>query len=147
MNEAHEALLEVIDGEDFDPFSVDGYEAMVNWLSRDGDLRTPCSRYGYSTSGCVDWAIAVLYIYIDANGSPDAPISDFLEHAIGLVVNDHDDPLNLVIDHSHVIADSDTIDGLLDDADDLLYDELQGTIRDLTLDAKVALRRHLRGDS
>lgn len=64
------------------------------YLNRDGDLRVPCSRYGSRTADCAPIAWRVAYLVARETGSPITYAA--LEHAMGLVVNDHDDVAYMV---------------------------------------------------
>lgn len=61
----------------------------LDYLNADGDLAVPCSRYGRSTFECSPIALQVAQIVERETGEPMTFAS--LEHAMGLVVNDHDD--------------------------------------------------------
>ena len=125
-----------IDAEDFDPTTEAGIEVMLEWLQRDGDLACPGSRYGRHTSNCAPWAVAMLLIGIDANGPPDAPISDVLDYDMGLVVNDSDGPLELVANYSHVLADVQNVDVhyVLDEAEALLREQIGYRLERMSVD-------------
>jgi hypothetical protein len=63
-------------------------------LLRDGNLRVPCSRYGFDSESCAPVAWELAGAVADATGEPiDA---DALDYAMGLVVNDHDDVAALI---------------------------------------------------
>lgn len=60
------------------------------YLMQDGNLRVPCSRYGSDSQTCAEVAVRVWEILL-----PELPESnpvELLDHIMGLVVNDHDDP-------------------------------------------------------
>lgn len=63
-------------------------EAMA-YLMADGNLRVPCSRYGSDTEDCAVVALRVAELYAAETG--ESMTTEDLEHAMGLVVNDHDD--------------------------------------------------------
>jgi hypothetical protein len=71
----------------------------IAYLLADGDLRVPCSRYGRWTSDCapVAWRVA----YLVARESGEAITHERLDHAMGLVVNDHDDVAYIVREYGH----------------------------------------------
>jgi hypothetical protein len=74
----------------------------------------PCSRYGRNSEDCAPVAWRLCEIVADSNGEPiDA---DELEHAMGLVVNDHDDVAGLILDNTHVATDldADTLAGVVE---------------------------------
>lgn len=75
---------------------------MIEYLERDGG-RVPCSRYGRNSEECAPWAVAMLLIYNDANGSEGDPFEN-LDYYMGLVVNNHDDVESLMRDHGHALA-------------------------------------------
>ncbi len=58
-------------------------------LNKDGNLSVPCSRYGRDTFDCSPGAWRLAYIMHRETGEDIT--EDTLEHAMGLVVNDHDD--------------------------------------------------------
>lgn len=66
----------------------------IAYLNRHGNLGVPCSRYGHDTYDCSPVAYRVAYLVARETGEPITP--DGLEHAMGLVVNDHDDPAHMV---------------------------------------------------
>jgi hypothetical protein len=51
--------------------------------------------------------VAVLRITEDANGEIESSVESFLDWAMGLVVNDHDDVLSLVTEHGGVLKGTD----------------------------------------
>jgi hypothetical protein len=63
-------------------------------LVRDGNLRVPCSRYGCDSESCAPIAWELAAAVADATGEPIS--ADALDHAMGLVVNDHDDVATLI---------------------------------------------------
>jgi len=69
------------------------------FLEREGDLRVPCSRYGSSTSDCAPVAWRLAFIMHRETGEDIT--EDTLEHAMGLVVNDHDDVAYMVRNYGH----------------------------------------------
>lgn len=66
-----------------------------------GHLKCPCSRYGSDGDECAWWAIAMAFVYEEANGDGFDP--DGMEHFMSLAVNDHDDLAELVLDHWYAI--------------------------------------------
>jgi hypothetical protein len=68
----------------------------IAFLERDGG-RVPCSRYGWDSESCAPVAVAVARIIEDATG--EEMTEDSLDHVMGLVVNDHDDPETLIREH------------------------------------------------
>lgn len=69
----------------------------LTFLNRDGDLMVPCSRWGRSTSECAPVALDLALIVLDANGG-DLD-EELLDSMMGLVVNDHDDVVDLIAEH------------------------------------------------
>src|SRR5215211_8528361 len=66
----------------------------IAFLLREGNLRVPCSRYGFDSESCAPVAWELAAVVADSTGEPiDA---DALDYAIGLVVNDHDDVAALI---------------------------------------------------
>lgn len=129
-----DVLARIIDAEDFDPFDEISIGVMLDWLKRDGDLACPCSRYGRRTSDCAPWAVAMMLIYIDANGSHGmAPFTDSLEYNMGLVVNDSDGPQSLVLTHGGCLENIENVDVhyVLDEAADLARDDIERRVKDL----------------
>jgi hypothetical protein len=61
----------------------------IAYLMADGNLRVPCSRYGRDTAECAPVAWRVAYLVAREQGEPVT--REGLDHAMGLVVNDHDD--------------------------------------------------------
>ena len=59
------------------------------YLTKDGNLRVPCSRYGSDSVECAEVAWRVAYVLSRETGEPIT--RDGLDHAMSLVVNDHDD--------------------------------------------------------
>jgi hypothetical protein len=59
--------------------------------------RVPCSRYGRNSEECAPVAVALCEIIAEANYEDIT--RDALDHAMGLVVNDHDDPMELIRSH------------------------------------------------
>lgn len=56
--------------------------------------KVPCSRYGFDSASCAPVAYAVARIVAEETGEPLT--HEALDHAMSLVVNDHDDPAYLV---------------------------------------------------
>lgn len=83
----------------------------------DGNLKVPCSRYGHNTGSCVPVALAVARIIEEETG--DQTTTDTLDWIMGLVVNDHQDPEDLILDYG-TQQDRDLLDYLPDpdDTDD-----------------------------
>ena len=73
---------------------VDRRRDGIRYLMSNGDLRVPCSRYGSWTSDCapVAWRVA----YLVARESGEAVTHERLDHAMGMVVNEHEDVSYLV---------------------------------------------------
>jgi hypothetical protein len=71
----------------------------IAWLMKDGNLRVPCSRYGRNTADCapVAWRVA----YLVARDSGELVTEAGLDHAMSLVVNDHDDVAYMVNSYGH----------------------------------------------
>jgi hypothetical protein len=73
------------------------YQHALAYLLRAGNLKVPASRYGTHTTDCAPVAYAVARIVA---ADKDEPLTaDALEHAMGLVVNNHDDPFNVIREH------------------------------------------------
>jgi hypothetical protein len=70
----------------------------LRYLTRDGG-RVPCSRYGHDSQSCAPVALAVAEIVAEATGEPVT--REALDHAMSLVVNDHDDPFTLIREHGN----------------------------------------------
>lgn len=65
----------------------------LRYLARDGG-RVPGSRYGYDSESCSPVAWACFVILRNETGEGDT--FEALDHVMGLVVNDHDDPEYLI---------------------------------------------------
>lgn len=63
-----------------------------------GHLRTPCTRYG-RTAECAPVAWRLAYLVADAIGEPVD--TDGLDHAMSLVVNEHDDVPYMIRTYGH----------------------------------------------
>ena len=74
------------------------YDEMEAFLLSDGNLRVPCSRYGWDTRSCAPTAIAVAEIVAGETGMAGVD-EDLLDYVMGLVVNDHDDPATILTCH------------------------------------------------
>lgn len=72
-------------------------DSAASFLARFGNLRVPCSRYGYDTESCIPVAIRLANIIADASGEPLA--AELLEHAMSLVVNNHEDVSTVLTEH------------------------------------------------
>jgi|GEM_PF-6299519 len=59
-----------------------------------GHLRTPCSRYGWNGADCAP--VAWRYAYLVAREIGDQVTTDHLDHAMELVVNNHDDVAHII---------------------------------------------------
>jgi len=93
-------LAEIVDRSSSWEEAIDHARPIVAlaWLVKEGaSLRVPCSRYGYDSQSCAPVALAVAEIVEEATGEPMS--TDDLDHAMGLVVNDHDDPEDLIRSH------------------------------------------------
>jgi len=66
----------------------------IAWLMKDGNLHVPCSRYGWDTQTCAPVAWRVAYLVAREQGEPVTEAG--LDHAMSLVVNDHDDVAYMV---------------------------------------------------
>lgn len=62
----------------------------IAFLTRDGNLRVPCSRYGHDSLSCAKVAVKVEAILAAETG--EETTEESLDYVMGLVVNDHDDP-------------------------------------------------------
>lgn len=66
-------------------------EGMTKYLlGDDGNMRVPCSRYGHDTISCIPITFAVVTIMAQETGEPVT--TEGIDHIMGLVVNDHEDP-------------------------------------------------------
>jgi len=72
-------------------------EQIHRYLMADGNLRVPCSRYGFDTESCVPVASATARAYADAAGEELS--TETLDLAMSLIVNDSDDPADLILSH------------------------------------------------
>jgi hypothetical protein len=68
----------------------------LQYLVREGNLQVPCSRYGHDTESCARVVLAALDVLEQETGS--VTTAD-VEHMMGLVMNDHDEPFTLIRDH------------------------------------------------
>lgn len=66
----------------------------IAWLMQDGNAYVPCSRYGRDTADCAPVAWRLAYLVARETGEPIT--EDALDHAMSLVVNDHDDVAYMV---------------------------------------------------
>lgn len=64
------------------------------YLTKEGNLRVPASRYGWDTVSCVPVALAAAQIMSGETGEPISEHS--LDHIMSLVVNDHQDIEDLI---------------------------------------------------
>lgn len=89
----------------------------VEYLNRDDrDARVPCSRYDKTCGECAPVAFAVASIMVRESLETAAkPLAETLEYTMGLVVNDHDDVLALIMEHGTKIERGE-IDGDVRDA-------------------------------
>jgi hypothetical protein len=74
----------------------------IAYLTNNGEdnaLRVPCSRYGKWTDDCA--AVAWRFAYLVAREQGEAITIEGLDHAMGLVVNDHDDVKYIVNAYGH----------------------------------------------
>lgn len=90
---------------------MNGREAL-DYLTLDPGAVCPCSRYGHDSASCAPVALAVAEIVAAETG--ELPTREQLDHAMGLVVNDHDDPYTLIRDHGSA-EQRELIAGLLED--------------------------------
>lgn len=81
---------------------MDTLENITRYLCEEGNLTVPGSRYGTDTETCAPVAAAVALIFAEANG--DEVDHDSAEHAMGLVVNGHDDVARLINEHAGSIG-------------------------------------------
>jgi hypothetical protein len=65
-------------------------------IVREGNLQVPYSRYGHDIESCARVVLAALDVLEQETGS--VTTAD-VEHLMGLVVNDHDEPFTLIRDH------------------------------------------------
>lgn len=78
---------------------VMNYEQAIAYLTRDRGA-VPCSRYGCGSDDCAPVAYEVARIWADSSGDPIDV--DSLDGAMGLVVNDSDSVLELILEHGNV---------------------------------------------
>lgn len=72
------------------------YGEAIDQLTREGNFRVPCSRYGADTLECADVAYRAMQAYLaDASADDQA---ELLEYLMVLVVNDSDDIAYLLAD-------------------------------------------------
>lgn len=73
----------------------------LNYLTSNhtSNLRVPCSRYGRDTEDCAPVAWRVAYLIAREQGEPVRARD--LDHAMSLVVNDHDDPAYIIRSYGH----------------------------------------------
>jgi hypothetical protein len=69
----------------------------IEYLNRDGNLKVPCSRYGWDTYSCSPVALSVAHIFEEANG--DEITEELLEDLMSKVVNDSDGIAELLADY------------------------------------------------
>ena len=79
---------------------VDRRRDGIRYLMSNGDLRVPCSRYGSWTSDCAPVAWRIAYLVARETGGMPITHND-LDHAMGLVVNEHEDVAYLVRTYGH----------------------------------------------
>lgn len=68
----------------------------ITYLTKDSG-RVPCSRYGWDSRSCAPVAWATASIVAGANG--EIVTVELLDHMMSLVVNNHDDPEDLIRDY------------------------------------------------
>lgn len=61
----------------------------IRYLTQDGNFSVPCSRYGRNSAECAEIAYEVYRITCNETGEDNGV--DSLDHAMSLVVNNHDD--------------------------------------------------------
>jgi hypothetical protein len=71
----------------------------IAYLTADGNLRVPCSRYGRDSEECAQVAWRVAFLVAKESGEPVT--RDGLDHAMSLVVNDHEDVAYVVNAYGH----------------------------------------------
>jgi hypothetical protein len=81
---------------------MDTLENITRYLCEDGNLAVPGGRYGTDTEDCAPVAAAVALIVAEANG--DEVDHDSADHAMGLVVNSHDDVASLINEHAGLVG-------------------------------------------
>ena len=72
------------------------YQTAIDYL-RQNPGRVPCSRYGWNTESCAPIAAACAVIMQGETAEPSTYAS--LDHMMGLVVNDHEDPAYLMANY------------------------------------------------
>ena len=101
-------------------------EEALRYLMKDGNLRVPAGRYGPDTESCAPVAYAVAEIVADATGDPIT--LEHIEHAMGLVVNSHDDVLSLIKEHGNAEQRQLIEDAILQDAEQAARQDAQAAI-------------------
>lgn len=71
----------------------------IAYLEQEGNFRVPCSLYGRDTVECAPVAWRLAYIMHRETG--EEITEETLEHAMGLVVNDHDDVAYMIRSFGH----------------------------------------------
>ena len=71
-------------------------EHAIEYLTQDPG-RVPCSRYGWDSASCAPVAYATAVIVAGETASDID--EDLLDHMMSLVVNDHEDPEDLIRDY------------------------------------------------
>ncbi len=80
---------------DVQPFDrVPNRRAGLDFLTMDGDLGVPCSRYGRRSSDCAEVAWRLAFVVAREQGTE--PTYELLDFCMGLVVNDHDDVADVI---------------------------------------------------
>jgi hypothetical protein len=74
-------------------------EGIAYLIADDPGAYVPCSRYGNNTEDCAPVAWRLAYIIAREEGEPIT--TDDLDHAMGLVVNDHDDVAYIIRNYGH----------------------------------------------
>lgn len=76
---------------------IETREGAEKYLTRDGNLGVPVSRYGSDSRSCASIAYAAAVIVSGETGEPLT--AETLDYVMGLVVNNHDDPETLIRDY------------------------------------------------
>jgi len=85
-----------MDNRDLTPCNSEG--AQRSLLREEGNMRVPCSQYGTNTFQCAEVAIIAERILRREGGDDNTTVAD-IENMMSLVVNDSDDPGELIRDY------------------------------------------------
>lgn len=72
-----------------------------------GHLTAPTSRYGRNGDECAYWALACEMVYLEVNGeNRDEDPRIALDFYMGLVVNDHQDVLDVILNYWYAVPEA-----------------------------------------